>query len=75
MRESLGLVMLAILVAVPIAYLASDRWMSSFAYHADTGTGAYALAIGLSLALAALTTLFHALRAARQSPMVTLRHE
>ncbi|HLT46509.1 MAG TPA: ABC transporter permease [Rubricoccaceae bacterium] len=69
------LVLVAVVVATPLAYLAVERWLETFAYRADLGPGVFLLAGGLALAVALVATSFHTLRAASADPVEALRNE
>ena len=73
--EFLKLVAVAIGVGVPVAYLATRRWLQDFAYHVDLGPTPFILAAVGALAIAGLTVSVHALRAARTDPARALRSE
>jgi putative ABC transport system permease protein len=69
------LVVGAIVVAVPVAYVGLNRWLETFAYHVDLGATVFVLAGGGALLVAVLTVAVHAFRAARVDPATTLRSE
>src|SRR5690606_21863422 len=69
------LVLLANLVAWPVAYLLMRRWLESFAYRIDLHP-AFFLGSGLlALAIALATVGFVAARAAAVNPVKSLRYE
>jgi len=68
-------VLLANLIAWPLAWLAADRWLSSFAYRTQIGITAFVLAGALALAIALLTVSYQSYRAARAKPVDALRYE
>jgi putative ABC transport system permease protein len=74
-KEYSHLVILATLLASPIAYLAVERWLSSFAYRVDIGWATFLLAGICALLLSLLTVGYQAIRAAAQNPAVALRYE
>jgi putative ABC transport system permease protein len=74
-REFLGLVLVAFVLAVPLAFWAMSRWLEDFAYRITLGPGIFLLAGGLALAIAMLTVGYHALRAASADPVQSLRSE
>lgn len=74
-REYLILLGIAVLVAVPLAYLGASAFLSQFANHIDLGVGLFGLAFGALLALACLALASPTLRAAYANPVDTLRHE
>jgi len=71
----LGYVLIANLIAWPLAYLAMDRWLDGFAYRVAIGPGAFALAGAAALVLALLALGTHTLRAATTDPVKALRTE
>jgi len=74
-KDFLVLVGVAFLVATPLAYLALQRWLETFAYRIEL-TGAWLAAAGLlTLAVAAVAVGTQALRAARVAPADVLRSE
>jgi len=74
-KEFAALVLGAIVVALPIAYVALSRWLSTFAYHMDLGVSVFLLAGGTALTVALLTVGTQALRAAQVDPARVLRSE
>jgi putative ABC transport system permease protein len=74
-KDFLKLVVVASVVAVPVAYLAMDRWLEGFAYHVSIGPGVFLAAGGLALAVALLTVAAQAFRAASTDPVNALRYE
>lgn len=69
------LVLGAIVVAVPVAYVGLHRWLETFAYHVELGPTVFLLAGGGALLVAVLTVAVHAFRAARIDPAQVLRSE
>ncbi len=74
-KDFLRLVLIAFVAAVPVAYLAMERWLEDFAYRIDLGVGVFALAGGLALGIALLTVSYQAIRAALADPVKALRYE
>jgi putative ABC transport system permease protein len=74
-RDFLLWVGAAVALALPLAYWASRKILSTYAYRAPIGVGLYALAALALLALAALTVGAQTLRAARANPVESLRYE
>lgn len=76
-REFVTLVLLAILVAWPLAWYATSSWLDGFAYRVDLlQTGwVFALAGGVALLIALLTVSSQAIRAAVANPVDSLRYE
>lgn len=69
------LVLGAVVVAVPVAYVALDRWLDTFAYRTDLGVGVFLLAGVGVLLVAVLAVSTQVLRIARVDPATTLRDE
>lgn len=74
-RDFVRLVAVAILVATPLAWWATNSWLQGFAYRIDLSWWMFALSGILALAIVLLITGWHALRAAWQSPVRSLRVE
>lgn len=74
-REFSRWVLLANLVAWPVAYLAMNNWLRNFAYRTSPGIGVLVAAALVTLAIAVFTAGYHALRAALSDPVVSLRYE
>lgn len=68
-------VLLANLIAWPVAYFAMNNWLQDFAYRIDIGWTAFALAGGLALLIALLTVSTQAIKAALANPVEALRYE
>lgn len=71
----LKLVLGAVVLAVPIAWLAMDNWLQDFAYRIAIPWWAFALAGILALSIAMLTVSFQAIKAATRNPIHSLRTE
>jgi hypothetical protein len=74
-REFARWVLLANLVAWPIAYWAARSWLQGFAYRTQIKLWLFPLAGILTLSVALLTVGFQAIRAARSHPIDALRYE
>jgi putative ABC transport system permease protein len=74
-RDFLLWVGAAVVLALPLAYWASRKILSTYAYRAPLGAGLYALIALAILAIAALTVGAQTLRAARADPVESLRYE
>jgi putative ABC transport system permease protein len=68
-------VLLANIVAWPIAWFAMSKWLQNFAYHIDISWWMFALAGGLASSIALLTVGWQAIRAATANPVESLRYE
>ncbi len=74
-KEFTRWVLLANLVAWPVAYFAMSGWLRQFAYRTDVGPGNFLLAGALALAIAFLTVSYQAVRTALADPVRSLRYE
>jgi putative ABC transport system permease protein len=74
-KDFVKLVLLANLVAWPIAWYAMNKWLQNFAYRTALGWWIFALAGGLALLIALLTVSTQAIRAALANPVEALRYE
>jgi putative ABC transport system permease protein len=74
-KEFVLLVLLSILIASPIAYLAMNRWLEHFAYRTSLAWWIFALGGILVLLITVATVSFQATKAALTNPVETLRYE
>jgi putative ABC transport system permease protein len=74
-RDFVKLVLIANMVAWPVAYYIMNRWLQNFAYRTDLGMGIFVLGGVLALAIALVTVTYQAMKAARANPVDALRYE
>ncbi len=74
-REFVKLVIIACIIAGPIAYLFAGRWLQDFAYRIDLHLMYFLIGGMLALLLALATMTYQALKAARTNPVDALRTE
>lgn len=74
-KDFLKLVLIAILIAVPIAWLAMNKWLEDFAYRIDIEWWVFVVAGVLAISIAMLTISFRAIKSARANPVKSLRTE
>ncbi len=74
-KDFLKLVVVAILIASPIAWWAAGKWLQDFTYRINIGWWIFALAGGVSVLIALLTVSFQAIKAAVANPVKSLRTE
>ena len=68
-------VIVANIVAWPVAYFAISKWMEEFAYKADVGFIYYIWAVLLTLAVSLIAVAFQTIKAALTNPVKSLRYE
>jgi putative ABC transport system permease protein len=74
-RDFVKLVLVANLLAWPLAWYAMNRWLQDFAYRIDISWWVFALAGGMALLIALLTVSIQAVKAALANPVEALRYE
>jgi len=74
-KDFIKLVLLANLLAWPVAWFAMNKWLQDFAYRIEIGWWIFALAGGLALFIALLTVSTQAIKAALANPVEALRYE
>lgn len=74
-KDFAKLVMIAYVIACPIAWYAMQKWLQGFAYRIDMGWWVFALAGGLALIIALFTVSTQAIKAALANPVNSLRYE
>ncbi len=73
--EFLKLVLLANLIAWPLAYFVMNRWLRNFAYRTSISLELFLFSGILALVIAMLTVSYQSVRAARANPVNSLRNE
>jgi putative ABC transport system permease protein len=68
-------VVIAFVIATPIAYYAMHKWLENFAYKTSLSWWIFALAGLLALGIALLTVSWQSWRAAKRNPVEALRYE
>jgi putative ABC transport system permease protein len=69
------LVVVAILIAAPVAWYAMNTWLAGFTYHISVGWSVFVVAGVLAVGIALATVSFQAIRAALANPVKSLRSE
>jgi putative ABC transport system permease protein len=68
-------VLLANIIAWPIAYYAMDRWLQNFVFRVDMGLWIFLSAGIIALAIALITVSSQAIKAALSNPVEVLKYE
>lgn len=74
-KDFLQLVVLAILIASPLAWFVMKQWLADFAYKTEVDWWIFALSGILAVGIALFTVSFKAIRAAVVNPVKSLRSE
>jgi putative ABC transport system permease protein len=74
-KDFLKPVLLAVLVASPMAWFGMKKWLDNFAYRVDLGWSVFVLAGLAALAIAFVTVSLQSVRAAVKNPVKSLRSE
>ena len=73
--DFLKLVAVAILIASPLAWWATNKWLQSFAYRTDISWWMFAAGGAISVFVAMITVSFQSIKAAAENPVKSLRRE
>ena len=74
-KDFLKLVLLAVVIASPVAWYCMRQWLSDFAYRIDISWWMFAAAGLAAVAIVFVTVGFQSLRAALANPVKALRNE
>lgn len=74
-RDFMGLVGWAIVIAIPLAYLAMNWWLQLFSYRIDMPLSAYLYSSLIAVLIAFVTVSQQALQAGLRNPSLSLRDE
>jgi len=74
-REFLKLVLIAVVIATPVAWWAMNKWLQGFEYRVNVAWWVFVLAGIIALLIALLTVSFQAIKAAVANPVKSLRSE
>jgi putative ABC transport system permease protein len=69
------LVLLSVVIASPVAYIALNSWLSDFAYRTAIGIWPFITSAGLAVLIVLLTVSYQTFRAASTNPVKSLRYE
>lgn len=74
-KDFLVLILLAVVIATPLAFFFTQDWLSKFAYHTEMGIGIFLLAGAGALVIALLVVGFYAMKVAVINPIDAMRSE
>jgi len=69
------LIIVAMIIAIPLAWWAVNKWLESFAYHIHAGWGIFVLGPLAALVIAWLTVSYESVKAGVTNPVKSLRSE
>ncbi|MEZ4896123.1 MAG: FtsX-like permease family protein [Saprospiraceae bacterium] len=73
--DFLKLVLIALMVATPVAYYLMDKWLQNFVFHVRIQWWVFLITGCLSIFIAFITISFQSIRAALANPVQSLRNE
>jgi putative ABC transport system permease protein len=74
-KDFVKLVLIALLIASPLAWYAMNKWLEDFTYRITIQPGTFILAGICAIIIALLTVSYHAIKTAYTNPVKTLRSE
>jgi len=74
-KEFLLLVMIALVIASPLAWLAMNKWLQNYEYRIDISWWMFVIAGMLAILIALITVSFQSIKAAFANPVTSLRSE
>jgi len=73
--EFLFIILIANLIAWPLAWYGMDSWLNGFAYRIPIGAGSFLIAGALAVLMATMTISFQSIKSAFANPVDSLRNE
>ena len=74
-RDFIRWVLIANLIAWPIAYFAMNRWLQNFAYHTNFSPLLFPVSGIIAICIALLTVGYHGIKAAKADPVISIKYE
>jgi putative ABC transport system permease protein len=74
-KEYIKLILIAGIVAVPVAYFLLQNWLKDYAFHIQVGLWFFLLPLALIVVIALITVLYQSVKAAIANPVKSLRTE
>lgn len=74
-RDYIKLVLIAAVIAVPIAYWGQNQWLEGFAYRVDNSVSVILVSGAVVMGISWLTVAYYAYQSARSNPVNSLRKE
>jgi putative ABC transport system permease protein len=74
-RDYLKWIIIAVIIAFPVAYFVVDKWLQNFAYRIDISLWVFIFSGVIALLVALITVSYHVIKAATVNPAESLRYE
>jgi len=74
-RDTLKLMLIAVVIAIPVAYFAMSEWLKNYAYRIDISVLVFIGASLIALLVAVITVAWQSYRVAVANPVKSLRYE
>ena len=74
-KDFFKLVLVAVLIAFPVAWWAMNKWLNDFAYRVSIGADIFLIAGASVVVITLLTVSFQSIRAALTNPVIALKSE
>jgi putative ABC transport system permease protein len=74
-KDFLKLVIIATVIATPLAYWSMNKWLQGFAYRINISWWMFAVAVIVIMLIALITVSFQSIKAAIANPVKSLRTE
>jgi putative ABC transport system permease protein len=74
-KDFLKLVLIGLVIAIPVAYYAMEKWLSGFAYNVGFGWVVFLYAAFAGILVAFATVSYHSLKAATSNPVNSLKDQ
>ncbi|MBC7864868.1 MAG: ABC transporter permease [Bacteroidia bacterium] len=74
-KDFIRLVLIALIIAIPVAYYAMNQWLQNFAYHTTINWLIFVFSGLTAIIIALLTISFHTIKAANQDLVAVLKCE
>jgi putative ABC transport system permease protein len=74
-KDFIKLIITGIIIAIPLAWLATNQWLQTFHYRTGNSAGSFLLAALIILVMAVATIMTLAVKAANRNPAKSLRTE
>lgn len=68
-------ILLANIIAWPIAYFAMHKWLENFAFRVNMGIGVFAASAFIALFINLITVSYQSIKSATANPVTSLRYE